>query len=1163
VKVGDLFRRDIHRKIEEVVKVDLGDEAVLIEELDEYVATGHIVMELEKVLDTYQESILAPNQSTNVWVSGFFGSGKSAWAKTLGYLLENPTIGDRTVADRFFERTHAPTLRALLNTIYAQAPTITVFLNLATGSNVVAREGESVVLPVYRALLRRLGYSSNVLLAELEWILENDGRLNEFEQHFAQVTGRPWNQRRYTALARNEASRALHSLDPATFPQPDSWALGAPDPVVDAHFVAARALQLLSRRGHGAKRIAFVVDEAGQYVARSVTRMLDLQGLAEACQVHLGRLWLIATSQERLNDVVDSLESTRIELARVRERFSIEVDLLPSDIEEVTSRRVLEKTELGTRSAREALSEHRHQLAANTRLASPTRAVEASEDELVRLYPLLPYQIQLLIDAVSARRAQGSASPTVGGSNRTLIKHAQALLVHPEYGLAESAVGALATLDRSYDLLEELIPTSWRAEIDQVAAKYGASSLEAKVAKVVALCADVRALPLNSANLAVLLHPDVAAESLQEQVVAALADLVSDDRVRETGDGYRLQSPEQKDWERERRGIDLTPGQAVRLRRELLRQALGGVSVTRGRAFAVALTVEGEKVSEGQLRLTIEEADADRRGELRATSREQAHADEVIWAFEAEPETWDALRELHRSRTIIGRRDTATKTAAEVELLGEERERARHGEKTALSVLSRNLATGQVIFRGQLEDFSGTDLRATAQKLLADRLDHIYPQLADFDANVRSADVLALLRADDLGGLPESLGDAGIRLLRLTPTGPEIATQEGPLAALAAEVRARSAYGQEATGTHLERHFAAPPYGARVEVVELLCAAGIRAGLLEAVHQGQRLANAGDRRLDQVFGTLPRFRAATFRLPAESEVSLQVRAELAERLEHLGGERPAGMGTDALARALRTTFAPLREVCVRVEAAIAGAGVLLPDVARRTSAIVSRLQSPDDVEVLTTAHGAWVDLVAGRTELQRLDDLVTSQLDVLRAAASEASRPASGLPEGFHAELSELRELLASGNLTDDFARITAISSRLLAARQAETQSAGVHLTEVVNQARLELRRQGEGIESTSLAEVLRPLEDLLPPSDLSGLNAEVLNARAERVSSKAAEAARQLDQLRSAGLLAWIEVSDLVADTIHDEDELKAALQRIEEAVTIELAAGKQVRLH
>src|SRR5690349_7597303 len=111
MRIAELFRRDIHRTIEEVVKVDLADEAVIANELDEYVATDHIIDEFEKVLDAYQETINAPNQASTIWVSGFFGSGKSSWAKVLGYLLWNPTIAGQSALSRFLERTNVPRLR--------------------------------------------------------------------------------------------------------------------------------------------------------------------------------------------------------------------------------------------------------------------------------------------------------------------------------------------------------------------------------------------------------------------------------------------------------------------------------------------------------------------------------------------------------------------------------------------------------------------------------------------------------------------------------------------------------------------------------------------------------------------------------------------------------------------------------------------------------------------------------------------------------------------------------------------------------------------------------------------------------------------------------------------------------------------------------------------
>lgn len=1161
MRIRDLFRRDIYRIIEEVIKVDLSDERIIVGELDEYVATEHILEELERVLDAYQESIHNPNETCTVWVSGFFGSGKSSWAKVLGYLLWNPDLVGRAAIDRFFERTSASRVEALLNTIQVQAPTMTVLLNLATGSNVVAREGESVVRPVYRALLDRLGYSRNFTIAELEYTLEGDGKLAEFESAFTTIVGKPWKERRYTALAKLDAVKTLDAVYGKRRRGLPKWAHELEAPDIDADWFATRALELLERRGGDARRLTFVVDEAGQYVARSVHRMLDLQGLAEAFQKRRGALWLVVTSQETLNDVVDSLESRQVELARAQARFPLRVDLLPSDIDEVTGKRILDKTDDGQQAVRDAIAPHRNQLTRNIRLSSPTRSGEHSEAELVRLYPILPYQIQLLIDAVSVRRSQGGASPTVGGSNRTLIKHAQQLIAHPEHGLGNCEVGALVTLDRSFELLEELVPTSWRSEVAQVADRYGASSVEVQVMKVVALCVEIPALPLSAENIAALLHPDIAGENRRDRINAALARLVTDDRLRETNDGYGLQSPEQKSWEKVRRGIDLTPGASVRLRRELLGQALRGLTVTRGRAFRVVVMVEGEKVVPGELPLHIVEASDQERHNLRAESRESANQSVVTWVHDLGPDTWEALLELHRSGVMIERRDTANKPTADVGLLAEERERQRRCATVALQRLERDLIAGQVIFRGQIKEIDGSGVHSTAQRLLAERVEKIYPRLGQFTANLRREDVMQVLRTTDLSTLPEGLREEGIGLVEVTPEGYVLVTDRGPLDTLVNEVRTRASYGYEPTGDYLETHLAKPPFGAQVEVVQALCAAALRAGMVEAIHQGQIITNAGDQRLDQVFGTLPRFRAAAFRPPTHADVPIEVRVDLAQKLEH-HGYFILGHSTDALADAVRDAFGQGRETTVRVGSSLEGLGIPVPPSVTRTHEIIDRLLGDDDVDAVTTAHGAWADLTNGSATVAQLSDLLDDRTADLRAARREAARSPRGLPGRFVKEHAELVDLLAAGDLVGHAARITSLARRLADERESATREAADRLKGVLDQTLADLRREFNQVDASAVAEALRPIEQLAPPDDLTSVDASELKARIDSARARASEAARQLEEMQASGQLAWVHVGQLIAEPITAEDEINPVLDRIREAIATELADGKQVRL-
>ena len=187
----------------------------------------------------------------------------------------------------------SPRISAPLNTIHDQAPTLAVFVDLSTGRN-VAREGESVVLPVYRALLERLGYSaissspSSSSISRAMVSSRSSSATSPPSRNARGSSAETWG-------SQGEASHALHLLRPETYPEVDSWARQATEPEINANRFAVRAKELVARRGDGATRLVFVVDEVGQYVARSVDRMLDLQGLAEAVQKHRGQPWLVVT----------------------------------------------------------------------------------------------------------------------------------------------------------------------------------------------------------------------------------------------------------------------------------------------------------------------------------------------------------------------------------------------------------------------------------------------------------------------------------------------------------------------------------------------------------------------------------------------------------------------------------------------------------------------------------------------------------------------------------------------------------------------------------------------------------------------------------------------------------------------------------------------------
>ena len=1150
MRINELFSRPIDRKIEEVIKVD--DGSTILTEVEEYIPTDHIKDELTEVLEGFQETILIPSETVNIWVSGFFGSGKSSFAKVLGYLMANREIGGKQIAERFFELNEIPAARQLLSTIHSQIEAEVVLLDLATSPNVL-REGEAVVLPVYRTLLESLGYSRDVTLAELEYALEGPEEtisLEQFLETYKTVHDRSWNEDRNIITAKNRASRVLHVLDPDTYPSADSWSNAAGAPEINANWFADRALDMLARRRPGTNRLVFIVDEAGQYVARSTDRMLGLQGLAEACQKKKGALWLLATSQEKLTDVVDSLEGKQTELAKAVDRFPIRVDLLPSDIDEVTGRRVLDKSADGSSAVRAALDKDRNKLTTSVALQSD-RYKPFSEEDFVRLYPLVPYQLQVLIDAVSARRAQGGAPQTMGGSNRTIIKHTQQLITNAKVGLAGDDVGALVTLDRSYTLLEEVIPTAWRHEVEQVAGAHGDNSLHAKIMRVVALCTEVPGVPLSPRNLAVLLHPSTNADPLEADVREALSDLVREDRLREGDDGYRLQTPEQKNWEKERKQIDIGE-RHKRLRKALLRDRLGSLTVKKGRTFKVELSVEREKLTDGDISLDIREDDD--LDALRVTSRAEDNEGRIYWAYKTENDTFEALVELYRSEEMIDRHKN-DQGEAERFLLQEERKRAdRHG-RAAGQLLARDLAAGTVVFVGTSQEAPDGELQSVAQKIVTNHLDKIYPRLDEFMATVARTDPVQVLKADSLAGFPDSCSDEGLSVVALTRDGHVLVTDSGPIETVVAHIKARKQYNEDQNGAQLERFFGAPPFGCSPEALQVVLAAAMRAGLLEVVSQASRITSFTDQRLEPIFAKLPTFRAASFRPAEDTGPSVEVRGEVAEWLHELTGET-VGLDVESLAQRGRAVFADLRQPCTEAKSMLRGAGLEVPEQLDVMDELLARLSGDDDDLVIETMHERCTDLADGRAAVAEFSTVVENEIPALLSAVA-ANRNAPQLDDpDVDEEATALAELLARARYGDDLAKIKSHTTNIEQAIAAAKLSLRETVSERVKEATEALRTRYPSVDDDVFDEMVAPLASLADATSIP-----LLRANIQGVDGVARSVSGGLDTIVATREVRHVHAAEVWSAPITSETELDAALGRLRVAVLSELDDDTEVR--
>ena len=197
--IKELFETPIDRPINGVIKADQIDDGSKWQELDEYVITRELDTHLRKFFDSYLKSIDAAGDpemagKVGVWVSGFFGSGKSHFIKVLSYLLENNTVsmggGTKRAVDFFDGKIHDAMLAADIKRAVA-AETDVILFNIDSKADT---GNDDPILTVFTNVFNeRLGYSpDHPHIANLERHLDAKGKLDEFKKVYREIAGGEW-----------------------------------------------------------------------------------------------------------------------------------------------------------------------------------------------------------------------------------------------------------------------------------------------------------------------------------------------------------------------------------------------------------------------------------------------------------------------------------------------------------------------------------------------------------------------------------------------------------------------------------------------------------------------------------------------------------------------------------------------------------------------------------------------------------------------------------------------------------------------------------------------------------------------------------------------------------------------------------------------------------
>ncbi|MCX5977685.1 MAG: BREX system P-loop protein BrxC [Coprothermobacterota bacterium] len=875
--IGDLLARDLSLKIEEVIKVDQLDEQAVYRELTEYVPTDRIRAGYAELLKAMSEAKTNPHEGVGIWVSGFFGSGKSSFAKNLGYVLSNRTVLGRSAGTLFKAQMKDPRIDELVDFLNRTLPTRVVMFDIQAGKYTSDAKVQNLSSIFYSALLDELGYAPDFSLAELEISLEREGKLEAFIELFDARYGNQdkeglggWVQRgRISKFSLNRAGAILYELEPQSFPTPDSFvtAQRGKEIRLDPETLVGRTFELAGRRASGAT-VAFIVDEVGQYVSSSADRVEELRKIVELFGVEScnrvkarlspGPVWVLVTSQEKLDEVVSALGDKKTLIAKMRDRFKYEIDLHPADIQEVAGKRVLSKKADALLPLRALFSQCEGQLNLACRLERTSRKSELEVEEFAQFYPYLPHYIELSIDIMSGIRLQPGAPKHTGGSARTIIKQTYEMLVNPRTDFAHKPIGALVTLDRIYDLVEGALPSEQQRDVYAVSQSLPDDPMALRVMKALCLMEFIRRdLPRSEGNIAALLVEQVGQAKPLQEVNRALGKLQAAQFVRPGEDGWKMQTAVERKWSEVRKDFSPKP----RERKESVRDRLNEIFADPKlktyrykelRTLRVGVATNGESPGE-QVNLILLPADDpesldEARGKARQLSRE--HLDLLYWTFALSPEIDALVREHFASKQMI---DRYQNFQGQQKLLGEEAA-CLEAEKVELNrwtarlrdKLQKAMEQGYGAFAGTEKDASslGASLAEAMRAFFTHAVPRLYPKLEMGAVPVTGKEVEDILKASSLSGLPAVFYSG--------PKGLNLVTQQGSSyrmnsdAEIAKEVMGylvrEHSYGNRDScfGKELERHFGGIGYGWETDVLKLAVAFLFRAGSLEITHAGVR-----------------------------------------------------------------------------------------------------------------------------------------------------------------------------------------------------------------------------------------------------------------------------------------------------------------------------------
>lgn len=556
--IESIFAKPINREISGVIKVGQEKDENIKQELEEYVVTRELQKHFATFFSNYKKGILGSTDKMGVWISGFFGSGKSHFLKIISYILENKIVNG-TPAIEYFEKENKISDSMVLADmkLAANTPATVILFNIDSKNESAGRKDKEAILSVFlKVFNEKLGFcGAYPHVADLERRLTDEGKYEEFKEKFEEIDGSSWLEER-TAIdfVQDELIETLVSIDFMSEKAAQRWCDKATEPYqYSIDRFAELVKKYIDSKGNN-HHVLFLVDEMGQFVGENTDLMLNLQTVTEdlgtACE---GKTWIIVTGQQDIDSITKVKGN---DFSKIQGRFDTRLSLTSADVAEVIQKRILAKNETGKTSLQLLYDNKASEIKGRITFEDGAeKKIYSNRNDFAATYPFVPYQFNLMGAVLTAIRTYGASGKHLADGERSML----ALFKESADSIKHKELGAIVPFSAFYDTLDQFVDPSHSNVIDRALKtdrlnpEHKEQCFDVNVLKVLFMIKYVKEINATVPNITSLMVSNINEDrfGLQERVQTALKHLEKETLIqRKTSDTYVFLTNEEQEINR-------------------------------------------------------------------------------------------------------------------------------------------------------------------------------------------------------------------------------------------------------------------------------------------------------------------------------------------------------------------------------------------------------------------------------------------------------------------------------------------------------------------------------------------------------------------------------------------------------------------------------------